>query len=91
MAEIEKPVTSRVIVARIAFPESRVKAATEHAATRYEIARRTLVGTKWVQPPVARAPRDAKTMKVETIRFACETSTCARVPRKIFAKFKMTA
>ncbi len=53
MAEIENPVASRVIVARIAFPERRVKAATEHAATRYEIAKRTLVGTKRVEPPVA--------------------------------------
>ena len=79
------------MVARIAFPESRVKAATEHAATRYEIAKRALVGTKRVQPPVAIAPRDAKAMKAETMRFACETSRCARVPRKILAKFKMTA
>ena len=91
MAEIENPVASRVMVARIAFPERRVKAATEHAATRYEIAKRTLVGTKRVEPPVAMAPRDAKTMKAETMRFACETSRCARVPRKIFAKFKITA
>ncbi len=59
MAEIENPVASRVMVARIAFPERRVKAATEHAATRYEIAKRTLVGTKRVEPPVAMAPRDA--------------------------------
>ncbi len=79
------------MVARIAFPESRVKAATEHAATRYEIAKRALVGTKRVQPPVAIAPRDAKAMKAETMRFACEMSRCARVPRKILAKFKMTA
>src|SRR5437870_2170518 len=75
----------------ISFPEKRVKAAKEHAATRYEIAKRTLVGTKRVEPPVAMAPRDAKAMKAETIRFACETSKCARVPRKIFAKFKITA
>ena len=79
------------MVARIAFPESRVKAATEHAATRYEIAKRALVGTKRVQLPVAIAPRDAKAMKAETMRFACEMSRCARVPRKILAKFKMTA
>ena len=79
------------MVARIAFPESRVKAATEHVATRYEIAKRALVGTKRVQPPVAIAPRDAKAMKAETMRFACEMSRCARVPRKILAKFKMTA
>jgi hypothetical protein len=32
VAEIENPVTSRVIVARIAFPENSVKAATEHDA-----------------------------------------------------------
>jgi len=91
VAEIENPAASRVMVARIAFPESRVKAATEHAATRYEIAKRALVGTKRVQPPVAIAPRDAKAMKAETMRFACEMSRCARVPRKILAKFKMTA
>ena len=68
------PVTSRVIVARIAFPESRVNAATEHDATRYEIAKRTLVGTKRLQPPVAIAPKEAKAMKAETTRLACETS-----------------
>jgi hypothetical protein len=32
VAEIENPVTSRVIVARIGFPENSVKAATEHDA-----------------------------------------------------------
>jgi len=91
VAEIENPVASRVMVARIASPENRVKAVTEDAAARYEIAKRTLVGTKRVEPPVASAPSDAKAMKPETTKFACETSRCARVPRKIFAKFKMTA
>src|SRR6267143_5992621 len=50
-AEIENPATSRVIVARIAFPENTVKAATEHDAMKKEMARRTLDGTKRVQPP----------------------------------------
>ena len=38
VAEIENPVASRVMVERIAVPESIAKAAIEHAATRYEIA-----------------------------------------------------
>jgi len=83
VAEIENPVASRVIVPRIAFLERRVKAATEHAATRYEIARRTLVGTKRVEPPVAMAPRDAKAMKAETIRFACEMKAARTKKRGI--------
>jgi hypothetical protein len=55
------------------------------------MARRTFVGTNRLQPPVAIAPKDAKAMKAETIKFACETSKWARAPRKIFAKFNMTA
>jgi len=55
------------------------------------MARRTFVGTNRVQPAVAIAPKDAKAMNAETIRFACERSRCARVPKKIFAKFNMTA
>jgi hypothetical protein len=60
-------------------------------ADKYDIERLTPVLENRAHTPVEMAPRDAAAMKPETTRFDSKAPRPVRVPRRIFAKFKMTA
>ncbi len=92
VALIVKPHPSNATVAINRFPGNIANSITVRAEKRYEMASDEVVLAYRVHRPVDNAPRKADTINAETTRSLCDTDSCRwYCPRKMFAKFRITA
>lgn len=92
VALIVKPHASNATVAIDRFPGNIANSMMAVADNAYEVASDDVVLAYLVQTPADNAPRNADAINAETTRSIWETDNCGWCcPRKMFAKFRMTA